>query len=633
MQYLILFIMSIICAQCNMLDVYPGYGWDDLRHVDMSSVFNVLNFENTHLNEKCIQVYPVREQKMELVSSIIDVFDSYETDYSSDLFVGGSASYMGFKVSGSYSQNYQSSKKLQREENTIILRNHIDFIMSEVLMSPSCELHAEAKKRLVDIAKYETNNQSAMATYAAQLFVKEYGTHYTNRLRLGGSIAQDDHIQRSTFKTNDSSSKSYQAAAEASFHFTFSLSAKFASSSRTDDSSVHEARKEFTRKVVHSRGGRVSVLNSSIETWQASIEEAPVIVQRGIENLTYIVQPYLLPELSNKELVLVREKLNTAIETFIQMNLHYGCMNRNSPSFNWIANVNDSSCELPKENWQLGGFIQTCIEDHRLNPKCQNFKMLNYYTETDQCPVGFIRHHLHKKIQKENTCCTSYFEGIGTRTIDLYDCVSESKQFRSKIGSLKVANNYVFGGFFTPNKLNPITGVSKCPNEVFSQVSVKNSDISICISKQVSNIDNLPHYGGMYSCQKGNAMNSNKKQCPISYSSHVISALDGDCLLYICLKFDEIPEVKRLPSIILPPFFTIPLFNETSMDVYTVNLTDIDPNTTAIGTSSKSNGITYEVSIAVGCIGSIVLILVILFTIKKKQQCKAKDTKKIYDKI
>jgi len=349
------------------VDIYPGFGWDHLRFLDMNSLFDVVNFNDSESFQSCIDVIPVRRNRIEMGSTLIDMYDARTTDFASHLFIGGGGGYLGFKISGSYSNEYATSKKEQGEEKTLTLHNQIDYILCDVLLKATCPLNSKVKQELIQIARYQANNQTAMATYAAQLFVKNYGTHYTKRLSLGGSIMQDDYIKESIYRTETNESKSYQAAAEASFLGTFSLSAKFSSSSSTDDNRVNQAKQKFTRKVVNSRGGRVSLSNGSMDTWQSSIESAPVVVQRGIENLTLIIQSENIPELSENELAFVQQKINEATNAYILMNVHSGCMDRSSPSFNWIANVEDGSCKSAEENLQFGGFIRTCVEDSRIN--------------------------------------------------------------------------------------------------------------------------------------------------------------------------------------------------------------------------------------------------------------------------
>lgn len=111
----------------------------------------------------------------------------------------------------------------------------------------------------------------------------------------------------------------------------------------------------------------MSLSSGSIESWQSSIDQSPTIVRRAIENITFAIQSDLIPELSDVELERVRQELNRAVETYIRMNIYGGCMNRSSPSFNWIASVDDGSCIPAEENSQFGGFIRTCSEDSRMH--------------------------------------------------------------------------------------------------------------------------------------------------------------------------------------------------------------------------------------------------------------------------
>jgi len=351
-----------------IVDIYPGFGWDNLRYLDMTPIFDVSNFNNSDKFQSCIEVIPVRRNEIKLGSTVIDMFDARTQEYSSNLFIGGSAGYMGFKIGGSYSTEYQTAKKQQGAEKTIILRNEIDYIMYDVILKSSCQLNPEVKKDLIEIARYHISDQPTMAMYAAQQFVKTYGTHFTSRLSLGGSIIQEDFVKESAYHDESSEKNSYHAEAEASFLGTFSISSKFTSNSITNDTSQTAVKKSFTRKVIHSKGGKLSLSNGSIESWESSIDSKPVIVRRGIENITFFIQSDKIPELSEVELMNVREKLNEATETYIQMNVYSGCMNRSSPSFNWVANVDDGSCTPSEENSQFGGFIRTCTENSRLHP-------------------------------------------------------------------------------------------------------------------------------------------------------------------------------------------------------------------------------------------------------------------------
>ena len=261
--------------------------------------------------------------------------------------------------------------------------------------------------------------------------------------------------------------------------------------------------------------------------------------------------------------------------------------------------------------------------------------MPNYYTQTEDCPSGFLKYILHKSTETENvyrqscrkcgflwlkSCCENIFDGTGLRTLTFYGCNSNNKQLKSSGGLLQIASSYVYGGSFTQKKVNPVTGIPECPNESFGKVPVKNTDIHVCLAERVADTENLSHYGGIYLCNQGNvAIQSNKKECSTGYSAYVMGAIEGDCLLFICLKFEIFPEVRQLPSIVLPPFFSIPPRNEGRV---TINLTNFDEmnQITTTPSAPKSHNFTLQLSITGGLIGLIAAIIIAFLLIKNKRR-------------
>ncbi|CAF5025863.1 unnamed protein product [Rotaria sp. Silwood1] len=280
--------------------------------------------------------------------------------------IGASAGFGGFKIGGSYSNEYQRIKAEQKELKSITLHNQIDYLMVDTIILPSCPLATHVKKELIQIAQYAMTGQPLMATYAAELFVKKYGTHYTSRLYLGGSISEDDFISESEYLSTETNKKLYKAAAEASFLGSFSLSASFSSSSSLNQNDINRFKQQIQRKIINAKGGDVFILGNQMSVWQSSVKTKPAIIRRAIENITSIIQSEKIPELSFAGLIEVQKKINDAIETYIEMNTIRGCMNRLSPSFNWVANVDDGLCAPASLKFQFGGFIQTCVEDSRL---------------------------------------------------------------------------------------------------------------------------------------------------------------------------------------------------------------------------------------------------------------------------
>jgi hypothetical protein len=366
MKYFIYFVLFIVCnAEKSLkIDIYPGFGWDHLRFIDMSPIFDVSNFNDSDLFQACVEMIPLHENKIETGSIVVDAFDARTADHSTNIAVGGSGVFNGVKIGGSYSYEYQKLKQEQGEEKTVTLRNHIDYLMVDVILQQTCPLNSQVKKDLIDIARFITTDQSLRATYAAQMFVKKYGTHFTSRLQLGGSISEDDYVSHTRFYASDSEKRLHKAAAEISFLGTYSLTSSF--SSADNDTEVNQHKQNINRKVINSKGGDVFISGKHMEEWQASVKSRPAIIRRAIENMTYFIQSDKVPELTDVALGLVRQKINDAIDTYVKMNAVPGCMHRDSPSFNWVANVDDGSCAPAEQNSQFGGFVRSCSEEEGL---------------------------------------------------------------------------------------------------------------------------------------------------------------------------------------------------------------------------------------------------------------------------
>ena len=88
-------------------------------------------------------------------------------------------------------------------------------------------------------------------------------------------------------------------------------------------------------------------------------------MHRDIENITYLIQPDKIPELTMGVVSQVQKKINDAVEAYIEINTMRDCMDRTSPSFNSFAHVDDGQCVPPQLKFPFGEFIQTCTEDSR----------------------------------------------------------------------------------------------------------------------------------------------------------------------------------------------------------------------------------------------------------------------------
>ena len=72
----LLLVLTIIDAKNTVIDLYPGYGWDHLRFIDMLPIYGVQNSTNSDIMQRCIVHVPIRKTELEINSEIVDIYNS-----------------------------------------------------------------------------------------------------------------------------------------------------------------------------------------------------------------------------------------------------------------------------------------------------------------------------------------------------------------------------------------------------------------------------------------------------------------------------------------------------------------------------------------------------------------------------
>ena len=559
---IVLLTAATIHGKALSIDLYPGYGWDDLRYLDMLPIFNVRNSNSSINMQECIAHIPKRRSQLELSSKVIDIYDSSSSSYTKVYTTGGGLSFLGFGISASYSEQYQQLKEQQGRENTVTIRNEIEHILADVLLVRSCQLDSQFKTEIIDIANYIKTDEQIKATYAAQLLVLRYGTHYTSRFRIGGRIVDENFMKSQELYASETIRKSSQASAKASFILKLSLSASYQTDKSLTTNETNQFQQRITQNRITSEGGQPFLLNMSIQNWQLTVEDNPIILQRMIENITAAIDPKQIPEIEEHYVYKAIEEINKAIDTYVRMNLIRGCTKRDSSSFNWLANINDGSCTGSSLNIQFGGFIRTCSISWSFGESstprtdlCNDMLLKNFHTNTEDCPLGFTKQLLHTSSRSQryerthsyscgflwlSTCYRQIWVGTAYSTSSLYTCV------RNGTG----LTQYTFGGSYTANKINLVTNERSCPLR-YQPVRIVN-DIDMCVTQQIIDSLIIPKFGGLFSCQTASPNNT----CPSGFSAYVMGVIEGSCILHVCLQL-KTQDIRNLPQVSLPPFFNL----------------------------------------------------------------------------
>lgn len=560
----VLLSLTVVSAKHMAIELYPGYGWDQLRFIDMLPIYNIRNFNDSIIMQECVAHIPTRKSELEISSDVIDVYDSTAKSYANKYTVGGGVSFLGIGVSASFSEQYQQMKEQQGRENTVTIRNEFRYTFADVLLLRSCPLDSQFKAEIIKIANHIKEDEDMMATYESQLLVLRYGTHFTSRFRIGGHIVEDNFIKSRELYSSETIKKTTQTSAKASFIGKLSLSANYGSQKDVTTTDISQFEQRVTQRRITSEGGQPFLLGMSLGTWQATIENDPIILQRMIENITAAIDPKQITEIEEFYVYKAIEEIDKAIGTYIKMNLYPGCTDRTSSSFNWLANIGDGSCAASVSEQQFGGFIRTCLTDWSAgvsySPRydlCDSLKLFNFHTNTQYCPLGFTQSLLHttRRTQRYertesygcgflwlSTCYRTIWIGTATATARLYSCTRVSTGL----------TQYSFGGSFTSSKINLVTNDRTCPAR-YQAVHIVN-DINVCLTQQIFDLNYLPKFGGFFSCQTNPSPNSDA--CPKGFSAQVMGVIENDCILHICLQM-KTQDVRSLPAISLPPYFNI----------------------------------------------------------------------------
>eukprot|EP00117_Sycon_ciliatum_P007476 scpid75563/ scgid1823/ Macrophage-expressed gene 1 protein len=269
------------------------------------------------------------------------------------------------------------------------------------------------------------------------------------------------------------------------------------------------------------------------------------------------------------------------------------------------ANVGDQSvCKPVAHDFGLGGVYQTCTS--RDPAACGGITQRNPATGEFSCPDPYEPVLLHKGEEPRNThtyTCYTYtgfcfLHGWLPFICAIRECkyVYNPPSFvyetywcaKPQTGSTQPG--YLFGGMYSKQFPNPVTGYRSCPQH-FSAVSM-GIDTKLCMNDRKGGYKHLSsrQFGGFYSCSAGNPFalaqtmtpmpqrisevgfealtgpESWPHSCPFGYTLHR-AAIDFGCQIIYCTIDLPKREFTR-PDPVRPPYDkTAPLPGNHTIDV------------------------------------------------------------------
>ncbi|ESO91385.1 hypothetical protein LOTGIDRAFT_72260, partial [Lottia gigantea] len=575
----------------NTFEVLPIYGWDNLRnkYAGMVIASNYsqckMTIDGKYLIPDDVYLIPQRVSRIHQYAELITHWHNYSSVTSKSINADAGIQLKSFGISGKYSNDYLNSKSKQVMDKSVMTRVQLRYTGYVAKLQPNAKLHPQFKQVLHSVGSNIQLNRTNEARYLSEMVVRDFGTHFVNTITAGAALTQEDFVSRELVLKNEENKRSILASASANFFGVVHASASTKSS--TDKKMQDSYDKSKTSSYITAYGGSMYTFqNYSVNKWAEKLNDNLVAMDRAGDPLFFLITPETLPELPVSITLQIREYVFEAIRRYYEYNVHRGCMDINSPSFSFHANVDDGSCKPPVSNLTFGGVFQTCtMTRSEAGNLCGNLNQPNPKTGKYSCPthyqaVQLYTEHYEKSVPYRSChhcgwwsrCCQS-----GTKysfaTLKVYWCVATKPVPRN--------SGYLFGGLFTSHVDNPVTMDKSCPAEYSTRMV--GSDLKVCISDdyELGTPGALP-FGGFFSCKSGNPLadrNRNEnlnneekmsplmtlreyyrkneeysgpKACPKGYSQH-LAIISQECSIYYCIISGALNSQGLLP-VRRPPF-------------------------------------------------------------------------------
>ena len=601
--------------QMNRLEVLPGFGWDNLRNLEMGQVLaaNYSQCKTTadgkYLLPNNAFVIPIKRSKVDMFSEVFDHWNSYTSATANSVNLEASYSV----ASGSFSADFKYNKEKQVGDKAVTSRVQIRHMFYVVKTHPESALHPVFKSRLMQIAAELQNNRTKQAWYSAQLLVREYGTHIITSVDAGASLVQETQIKESVIEDKSLSAHDIKVAASATFFKALNIKAAFGHNESKENINKYENSKTASRVITY--GGPPYRTNFSVQEWEDGLANELVAIDRSGDPLYYAVTTATLPGLPEPTVYRLAKIVQRAIRLYYKVNTIAGCTDASSPRFNFEANLDDGSCHAKQTNFTFGGVYQKCYAT-RFNSAgnlCENLQQKNPLTGDFSCPEGYQPVEVLKPQSGEKPMVTKSYHQTHCRKVCrpcgflfLKDCCHTSCQnifhysmvhfqafWCAAVAPVEANSGMLFGGVFSAIEPNPVTGSQSCPHRFYSMPFGGHSHVCVSDDYELGFQFALP-FAGFFSCTSGNplAVPSTKPQgdktpqgknvkrvppvehflqsdsvgtlkgpqsCPRGYTQHLLS-VDNECEINYCAKANSLAKLSST-AVKRPPYSPRPGVN------------------------------------------------------------------------
>lgn len=578
-------------SKLTRLEVLPGGGWDNLRNLDMGRVINLgysqckTTEDGSYLIPDEIFTIPRKQSNLDIHSEIIESWKDYQSVTSASINL--ELSLFSF-INGKFSDDFHRAKTNQVRNQAVTTRVQVRNLVYTAKINPEAALDKAFKKQLLTIASHLENNHTQMADFLAEVLVLHYGTHTITSVDAGATLVQEDQIKATFLKDSWGTRNTVTASAGVAFHNIVNIGTK--ESLDVSSGFAKQYLENRTNSRVESLGGIPFYPGITLKTWQESIQNQLVALDRSGLPLYHFIKPSAVPELPAPTVRRVARRVELAIRRYYTFNTAPGCTDASSPNFNFYANTDDGSCEGTMTNFTFGGVFQECVAlgGPDTGALCRALEQRNPLTGAFSCPTNYTpvllgvqeREEGHSHLECHNKCTLGIFCHRKCQDVFWLSRVQFSAYWCAASGTVAPNSGYLFGGLFSTHSANPITGAQSCPSGHFPLKLF--GELRVCVSQDYeAGAQYAVPFGGFFSCQAGNplagqhkgtAEDPHVKGCPPGFSQH-LALISDSCQVQFCVRAGLFTG-GSLPPARLPPFTRYPA-NLPAVDTLLVRDGDI----------------------------------------------------------
>ncbi|ESP05121.1 hypothetical protein LOTGIDRAFT_227813 [Lottia gigantea] len=538
--------------------VLPGFGWDNLRNVEVSRVveFNYsecqLTNDGLYFLPNGIDTIPLKQSTLDQSSEIFQTFTEYSSATAKSVNENTGFHFPGQRISGAFSDSFLKSRNIQIMEKSVVVRSQIRYVKYKAKLQPDAILSPAFKLALLSISRHVLFNRTEMARYESQVLVRDFGTHVITSLDAGAALVLEDHLKSEYFKEAKKENILLGAGASLS-----EVTGVGMGSSTNTNPSTGEYKTNLVHSFVQTYGGSMFMTGNGSSSWSTNLENHLVAVDREGIPLYNFVNLQTLPSIPSSILYDVTSYIENAVKSYYVYNSYPGCTNAIDSNFNSQTNFDDGSCNITEAEVYFGGIFQMCdVTSDEAGDVCSHLKQPHLKSQGFICQTGFqgrliYRSH-YSKTSSKRVCkkCYAFFNCCEDEPIS---SSADLKSFWCAAESKANTQPYYFSGVYSSILDNVFTKSKSCPLNSHSRLI--GDDIHICLSDEESS--SAVKFGGMFSCLGGNSLATesanNPKACPKGFSARLAGVIQ-DCAIHYCVPLGSLPIEDSTVTVRRPPF-------------------------------------------------------------------------------